>query len=225
MRDVPISQPGGAAYPDDVGVWLARPYSVKQHRRRYTQMSEFGTELARLMATRGIGMRELARRAHYNAGHISNLRNGRARPSPELATDLDAALGADGSLAALVNVAGIADWRRGMHRVRDGGRRTSGGGQLWLVSGSLPRLPGKTCRRAFTSGRCVRSGHTGCIRRRGRAGAVARATRSTPCLVPCWPSALIAASSRIPGRTSVVGVVCAGQNAERTVGGHPGSTG
>lgn len=152
MRDVPISQPGGAAYPDDVGVWLARPYSVKQHRRRYTQMSEFGTELARLMATRGIGVRELARRAHYNAGHISNLRNGRARPSPELATDLDAALGADGSLAALVNVAGIADWRRGMHRVRDGGRRTSGGGQLWLVSGSLPRLPGKTCPSGFHLG-------------------------------------------------------------------------
>ena len=65
-------------------------------------MSEFGTELARLMAARGIGVRELARRAHYNAGHISNLRNGHARPSPELAADLDATLGADGALAALV---------------------------------------------------------------------------------------------------------------------------
>jgi transcriptional regulator with XRE-family HTH domain len=66
-------------------------------------MTEFGTELARLMAARGIGVRELARRTHYNAGHISNLRNGRARPSPELAADLDAALGADGSLAALMS--------------------------------------------------------------------------------------------------------------------------
>ena len=64
-------------------------------------MNDFGTELARLMAARGVGVRELARRAHYNAGHISNLRNGRARPSPELAADLDAALGADGALAAL----------------------------------------------------------------------------------------------------------------------------
>ena len=65
-------------------------------------MSEFGTELARPMAARGIGVRELARRVHYNASHLSNLRNGRARPSPELVADLDAALGADGSLAALV---------------------------------------------------------------------------------------------------------------------------
>jgi transcriptional regulator with XRE-family HTH domain len=64
-------------------------------------MNDFGTELARLMAVRGVGVRELGRRAHYNAGHISNLRNGRARPSPELAADLDAALGADGVLAAL----------------------------------------------------------------------------------------------------------------------------
>ncbi len=64
-------------------------------------MSDFSTELARLMAARGVGVRELARRVHYNPGHISNLRNGRARPSPELAADLDAALGADGTLAAL----------------------------------------------------------------------------------------------------------------------------
>ncbi len=65
-------------------------------------MGEFGTELARLMAARGVGVRELARRAHYNAGHVSNLRNRRAGPSPELAADLDAALGADGGLAVLV---------------------------------------------------------------------------------------------------------------------------
>ena len=64
-------------------------------------MNDFGTELARLMGARGVGVRELARRVHYNAGHISNLRNGRARPSPELAADLDVALGADGSLAVL----------------------------------------------------------------------------------------------------------------------------
>ncbi len=64
-------------------------------------MSDFGTVLARLMAARGVGVRELARRVHYNPGHISNLRNGRARPSPELAADLDAAFGAGGTLAAL----------------------------------------------------------------------------------------------------------------------------
>src|SRR5487761_1573285 len=64
-------------------------------------MSAFGTELARLMDTRGLGVRELARRVPCNPGHISNLRTGKARPSPELAADLDLALGADGTLTAL----------------------------------------------------------------------------------------------------------------------------
>ena len=39
-------------------------------------MSDFGTELARLMAARCIGVRELARMVPCNAGHISNLRSG-----------------------------------------------------------------------------------------------------------------------------------------------------
>lgn len=64
-------------------------------------MSDFGAELTRLMTAQGTGVRELARRVHYNPGHISNLRTGRARPSPELAADLDAALEADGALVAL----------------------------------------------------------------------------------------------------------------------------
>ena len=65
-------------------------------------MSDFGTELARLMAARGIGVRELARMVPCNAGHISNLRSGKARPSPELAEALDERLEAGGSLRALV---------------------------------------------------------------------------------------------------------------------------
>jgi transcriptional regulator with XRE-family HTH domain len=64
-------------------------------------MSDFGTELARLMAARGLGVRELARMVPCNPGHISNLRNGKARPSPELAGILDDKLAADGTLAAL----------------------------------------------------------------------------------------------------------------------------
>lgn len=64
-------------------------------------MSEFAAELARLMTARGVGVRELARMVPCNPGHISNLRNGRARPSPELAADLDQALDAGGALAAL----------------------------------------------------------------------------------------------------------------------------
>jgi transcriptional regulator with XRE-family HTH domain len=52
-------------------------------------MSDFGTELARLMAARGVGVRELARMVPCNPGHISNLRSGTARPSAELAGALD----------------------------------------------------------------------------------------------------------------------------------------
>ena len=65
-------------------------------------MSDFGTELARLMAARGLGVRELARMAPCNPGHISNLRSGKARPSAELAGALDERLEAGGSLRALV---------------------------------------------------------------------------------------------------------------------------
>ena len=64
-------------------------------------MSAFGNELARLMEMRALGVRELARRVPCNPGHISNLRSGKAQPSPELAADLDKVLGAHGTLAAL----------------------------------------------------------------------------------------------------------------------------
>jgi transcriptional regulator with XRE-family HTH domain len=71
-------------------------------------MGEFGAELARLMTERGTGVRQLARAVYCNPGHVSNLRNGRARPSPELAAAIDEHLGAGGSLAALASSAGAA---------------------------------------------------------------------------------------------------------------------
>ena len=64
-------------------------------------MSDFAAELARLMAARGLGVRELARMVPCNPGHISNLRSGKARPSPELAETLDERLAAGGMLRAL----------------------------------------------------------------------------------------------------------------------------
>lgn len=69
-------------------------------------MSDFGTELARLMAARGVGVRQLARAVYCNPGHVSNLRSGRARPSPDLAAAIDELLRAGGALAALVPAAG-----------------------------------------------------------------------------------------------------------------------
>jgi transcriptional regulator with XRE-family HTH domain len=64
-------------------------------------MSTFGDELTRLMAEHGTGVRQLARTCYVNPSHISNLRSGKARPSPELAGQIDRYLGAGGTLAAL----------------------------------------------------------------------------------------------------------------------------
>jgi len=64
-------------------------------------MNDFSAELVRLMTERGIGVRQLARACYVNPSHISNLRAGRGRPSPELARKLDDHLGAGGQLAAL----------------------------------------------------------------------------------------------------------------------------
>lgn len=64
-------------------------------------MSDFGRELTRLMHVRGVGVRELARAAYCNPGHVSNLRSGKSRPSQQLAEVLDRHLGAGGTLAAI----------------------------------------------------------------------------------------------------------------------------
>jgi transcriptional regulator with XRE-family HTH domain len=99
-------------------VWPARTNRQQPHPRiRYTQMSDFGTELARLMAARGLGVRELARMVPCNPGHISNLRSGKGRPSAELAEALDRSLDADGRLAVLAPEPAP----RGHRRTWDGG--------------------------------------------------------------------------------------------------------
>ena len=64
-------------------------------------MGEFGSELRRLMAVRGMGVRELARMVPCNPGYVSNLRHGRNEPSPATARRLDETLNAGGLLAAL----------------------------------------------------------------------------------------------------------------------------
>jgi transcriptional regulator with XRE-family HTH domain len=71
-------------------------------------MSDFGRELARLMEARGTGVRELARAVPCNPGHVSNLRSGRGRPSPEMAARLDEVLAAGGALIALAHDASPA---------------------------------------------------------------------------------------------------------------------
>jgi hypothetical protein len=63
-------------------------------------MSSFSRELTRLMDERGVGVRQLARAVYVNAAHISNLRNGKGRPSDKLAALLDEHLQAKGVLEA-----------------------------------------------------------------------------------------------------------------------------
>jgi transcriptional regulator with XRE-family HTH domain len=76
-------------------------------------MNDFGRELARLMQVRGIGVRELARAAYCNPGHVSNLRSGKAHPSSQLAEALDRHLGAAGSLTAIAARSVTGRQRRG----------------------------------------------------------------------------------------------------------------
>jgi hypothetical protein len=65
------------------------------------RVSDFGGELGRLMTARGLGVRELARQVPCNPGHVSSLRSGGRRASPELADRLDELLGAGGRLGRL----------------------------------------------------------------------------------------------------------------------------
>jgi transcriptional regulator with XRE-family HTH domain len=70
-------------------------------RRLVRAVSEFGSEVARLLAERGMSLRQAARLAHYDVSYLSKVVSGRKAPSLALAGALDSALGADGTLAAL----------------------------------------------------------------------------------------------------------------------------
>jgi len=63
-------------------------------------MTNFATELTRLMKERDVSVRALAQQSGYSKSHISQLKLGQRNPSPEVAEDLDDALEADGTLKA-----------------------------------------------------------------------------------------------------------------------------
>jgi transcriptional regulator with XRE-family HTH domain len=65
-------------------------------------VSEFGSQVARLLSERGMSLRQAARLAHYDVSYLSKVVNGRKPGSRELADALDDVLGAGGELAALV---------------------------------------------------------------------------------------------------------------------------
>ena len=64
-------------------------------------MTEFGSELARLLAERGMSLHQAARLAHYDVSYLSKVVNGHKPGSAALAEALDEVLGADGVLVAL----------------------------------------------------------------------------------------------------------------------------
>jgi transcriptional regulator with XRE-family HTH domain len=66
-------------------------------------MTDFGTEMRRLLSERGLSLNELARRSNYDAGYLSKISNGRKPATMAVAARLDDVLGADGRLAALVD--------------------------------------------------------------------------------------------------------------------------
>ncbi|WP_040831180.1 ATP-binding protein [Nocardia jiangxiensis] len=65
--------------------------------------SEFGAELRRLRLTAGLSIPVFAARIHYSKGYLSRVENGRVRANRRLAEICDEALGADGTLTALVS--------------------------------------------------------------------------------------------------------------------------
>ncbi|MFD9963673.1 multiprotein-bridging factor 1 family protein [Amycolatopsis sp. NPDC058986] len=61
-----------------------------------------GTELRRLRMAAGLSLAELARRVHYNKGYLGRIETGEKPAGMEVARRCDAALDANGKLAALV---------------------------------------------------------------------------------------------------------------------------
>ncbi|SDZ39860.1 Helix-turn-helix domain-containing protein [Micromonospora pattaloongensis] len=73
----------------------------------------FGEAVRRWRATRGdMSLRELARRAHVDPGHLSRVETGRRPPAPTIAAALDLALDAGGDLVARARPAGSVRWSR-----------------------------------------------------------------------------------------------------------------
>lgn len=64
-------------------------------------MSAFGDAMRTRREQLGLSLREIARRGHLDAGHLSRIEAGRRPPTPAIASAVDQALGADGEMVAL----------------------------------------------------------------------------------------------------------------------------
>ncbi|SRR6266566_5805938 len=68
-------------------------------------MTDFGDELHRFLAERGISLSAAARQAGCSKGYLSNAANGRKPLTPRVAAALDRLFGEDGTFAAYALVA------------------------------------------------------------------------------------------------------------------------
>jgi transcriptional regulator with XRE-family HTH domain len=108
-------------------------------------VSEFGSEVARLLSERGMSLRKAARLAHYDVSYLSKVVNGRKPGSPELAAALDKVLDAGGKLAALAEAPGdlgpglLADVEL-IEMARQAGASDLGGGTLELLDAAVDRM-------------------------------------------------------------------------------------
>jgi transcriptional regulator with XRE-family HTH domain len=75
--------------------------------RRPRAGTPFGEKLAALMDTRGLSLRETARRVSCSAGYLSGVIQGRRRPSGRMTARLEDVLAAGGELTALAQAAGV----------------------------------------------------------------------------------------------------------------------
>jgi transcriptional regulator with XRE-family HTH domain len=65
-------------------------------------VTQFGGEVARLLAEQGMSLRQAARLTHYDPSYLSKVVNGSKPGSQELGRALDTLLGTDGTLAAMI---------------------------------------------------------------------------------------------------------------------------
>ena len=108
-------------------------------------VSEFGSEVARLLSERGMSLRQAARLTHYDVSYLSKVVNGHKPGSPDLAAALDRVLDAGGQLAALAETAAV----RGpaahgdvelIELSRQAGASDLAGGTLELLDTAVDRL-------------------------------------------------------------------------------------
>ncbi|HXP18587.1 MAG TPA: helix-turn-helix domain-containing protein, partial [Streptosporangiaceae bacterium] len=98
-------------------------------------MSDFGDEVRRLLAERGMSLREAGRRSHFDASYLSKVVNGHKPGTRYMARVLDDVLGAGGELAELA----ARTWPAAPHGAA--GTMSAGQAGPWELADVLTRSP------------------------------------------------------------------------------------